>query len=397
MGHIRQLRIGLLVTFLVMLPFIASCASAPTPTPAPTKAPPAPTKMTEPTKAPAAATKPTESAKAAPVPTKPAEVARPAPATVKLGIDSAGRASDAGYFIALEKGYFKEQNLNIDAIPIAQSPEMIQLLATRELEVAGGGSAPGLFNAIQRGIPLKIVADKGSHRPGMGYMGLVVRKDLWEQGAIKNPADLKGKNFGVPSTAGSIVDIWLDTFLSKVGLSWRDVNATAITFADTNAAFASKAIDAAFAMEPLLTIGVQQGLYVRWKGVDEIIPNHQGGALIYSAQFAKERTEVGKRFMVAYVKALRDYSDAFVKKDAKARDEIIPILIKHTSLKDRALYDKAVFPGFNPDGYVNAESTAGDQDWFVANGFLKQQADLKGVIDNQFADYAVQVLGKYSK
>ncbi|MBI2953671.1 MAG: ABC transporter substrate-binding protein [Chloroflexi bacterium] len=398
MDRTRSVSLGLSVTFALLLSLVVACAAAPTPTPtsapAPTKAPAAaPTKAAAaPTKAAAAPTK------AAPAPTKAAAAPKPTAATVKIAVDPAGRASDAGYFIGDEKGYFKEQNIDLTVVGATQAPQMIQLLATGEVEIAGLSATPGLFNAVQRGIPMKIVADKASVPPGMGYIWLVVRKDLWDSGAIRKVEDLKGKNVAVPAgKAGAANHPELDIVMNTVGLTWKDVNIVDLGFADMNAAFAGKSVDAGFVMEPFLTMGIDQGLHVRWKGTDEIYPNHQVAVLIYSGKFAQERADVGKRFLLAYIKAYRDYNDAFVKKDPKAREEVISIMMKRTSLKQRDLYDKVVFSGLNPDAYVNAESIAQDQDWYAANGFLSQKVDLKDLIDNQFADYVVQTLGKYKR
>jgi hypothetical protein len=35
------------------------------------------------------------------------------------------------------------------------------------------------------------------------------------------------------------------------------------------------------------------------------------------------------------------------------------------------------------------------QDWFVAHGYIPQKADVAALVDSQFVDYAVSVLGEY--
>ncbi|MBI4322030.1 MAG: ABC transporter substrate-binding protein [Chloroflexi bacterium] len=392
-------RTCLLITMALAVTLAVACAGAPPPTP--TATPPAPTKPAaqpaKPAAAPATpAPAPTKPAAAAPKPTEPAKAA-PA-AVVKLSVDPVGKSSDAGLYIALEKGYFKEQNINIELKPVAGTSERLQMLAVGEADVGGGSPGPGIYNAIQRGIPLKLAAEKGSNAPGMGFISFVVRKDLYDQGVIREPKDLKGKKIGVTGgNAGATGLVDLDILMSKAGLSWKDAEIVDLVFADYQAAFAGKSIDVALQIEPLTTKGVEQGIFVRWKGVDEINPNHQQATLMFSAQFAKDRTEVAKRFTAAYVKGVRDYNDAFVKKNKKLRDEIIPLLIQNTNIKERELYDKMVYPGLNPDGYVNSESLSRDLEWLLANGFMRERVDLKQIIDNQFADYAVQVLGKYNR
>ncbi|MBI2954529.1 MAG: ABC transporter substrate-binding protein [Chloroflexi bacterium] len=392
----RPLSFGLLITFALVLSFLIACAVAPTPTP--TSAP-APTKAAaEPTKAAPAPTKAAEATKPAAAPTKAAAAPKPAGPPEKVIVGLKGNAPDAGFFIALDKGYFAQQNIEFTTQSFDTLAQSVPPLATGQIDVGAGGLSPGIFNAVQRDISIKVVADKGLASPGMGSTALVVRKDLWDSGAIKEIKDLKGRNVALNAAkAGSATHVVIDMALSKVGLSLKDINIIDVGFPDMNAAFASKVIDASFQIEPLVAKGVEQGLFHRWAGIDAFYPNQQVAVVAYSPKFAKERNEVAKRFMVAYVKGLRDYNDAFVKRDKKARDEVLPILMKNTDLKDRSLYEKVEFIGLNPDGYVNADSIAADQDWYVANGFLNSKANLKELIDNQFVDYAIQTLGKYQK
>ncbi|MEJ2181254.1 MAG: ABC transporter substrate-binding protein, partial [Gammaproteobacteria bacterium] len=93
---------------------------------------------------------------------------------VSIGITPA--MSTAGLFIAYEKGYFKEQGINLvmKQIPRAGA-QMIPFLATGQLMVGCGNLNAGLYNAIANDIPLKVVADKGTVMPKHGYLALIVR------------------------------------------------------------------------------------------------------------------------------------------------------------------------------------------------------------------------------
>jgi hypothetical protein len=51
-----------------------------------------------------------------------------------------------------------------------------------------------------------------------------------------------------------------------------------------------------------------------------------------------ERQEVGRRFLVAYLRGVRDYDDAF--NHGKDQDAIVAILTKHTNIKDPAVFQK---------------------------------------------------------
>jgi NitT/TauT family transport system substrate-binding protein len=138
---------------------------------------------------------------------------------------------------------------------------------------------------------------------------------------------------------------------------------------------------------------VSQGIAVRFKAWPELVPNDQPAMLMFSEDFADNRTEAGLRFAKAYVRGLRAYHEARTK--GTNREEVIGYMIKLTELKDRAIYDTMPWPSNNPDGRVNAEMIGTAQDWLFDHGYVKTKIDLSRVIDSRFADYAVAQLGPY--
>ncbi|MBI4318306.1 MAG: ABC transporter substrate-binding protein [Chloroflexi bacterium] len=365
-----------LVVLMAVSAIVISCVqpapATPTPVPKPVAtAQPAPAAPPKPTAAPAAAAKQTEVS------------------TVR--VTDLGLTSDGFAYIARERGYFKEQGIEAELVRFDTSAKTIAPMAAGQLEVGRGSPTAGLFNAITRDVPIKIVAD-GSRIVNNNYMGLVARKDLLDSGAIKDYADLKGKNIGLLAKAtGNEIDI--DRAARKGNLTLKDVSLVELTFPDMIVALSNKAIDVALMPEPNVTIARERGVGALWKLAHEFTPDHQLSMLMYAPSFVKDKPEVAKRFMVAYVKGIRDFYDAFFKN--KNKSETIAIIAKHAAIKDPAVYEKMVMHGIDPNGYVNAKSVMADQDWFVANGYSKERIDEKVLIDNQFVDYAVQQLGKY--
>ena len=110
--------------------------------------------------------------------------------TVKLGDLPA--ISNAGIYIAMDKGYFQEHGVTVDSERFASAGKMTAPLATGQIDVSVGSPSAGLFNAIAGGMDFKIVADKGQVRPGYNFTPLIVRKDLVDSGKVKTLKDLKG-------------------------------------------------------------------------------------------------------------------------------------------------------------------------------------------------------------
>jgi NitT/TauT family transport system substrate-binding protein len=149
-------------------------------------------------------------------------------------------------------------------------------------------------------------------------------------------------------------------------------------------------------LEPLATLAIERGIAGRFAGGDELYPNQQISTLFYSPDFAA-RTDQAQRFMVAYVRSLRDYNDAFGKGIGRA--EVAQILAKYTTVKDLALYDRLVPAGLDPDGRMNVQGMADDVALWVRLGCTSpgDVADVSRVVDESFTTYAVSVLGSYQR
>ena len=313
---------------------------------------------------------------------------------VKVKGGSQVSGSEVALFLAKEKGYFKEQGIEVENVRFASASEVVPALATGQLDVGGVGVNAATLNAVGRDAGIKLVADKGSDQPGRGWMALVVRKDLADQ--IKDYKDLKGRTIGMtPPLNATANSVDVDKALKKGGLTYADVKVVNLSFPDMAAALSNKGIDVAMLNEPFVASAVEQGLGVRWKSADEIYPGHQVSTIAYSSSFIKDKPDAARRFMVAYVKGARDYNTVYDK--GLDKTEILSVVANYTNVKNPKSLEKAAPVGINPDGYVNVDSVAEDQEWFLAKGKIKEKVDLNVLIDNSYADYAVQKIGKYKK
>ena len=350
----------------------------------------------------APAAKPAVSA-AAPTSAKPAGAsasAKPAVSAAASGVQHikvgvVGITADAPLFIAQDMGYNKEQGLEADFTTFKTAADSIPALSTGQIDAGSGAMAAAVFNAIERGANVRLVADKGQHSgsPINGFTSaLVVATPKGDAAKYKTYADMKGKSVAVTGTGGG-QEVMFDKALSTVGLSSKDLDYKTMGFPDMVAALANHSVDLAGIIEPFVAQGIaKNALEVRWKS-EELYDGQQGGMLMYGPNISKE---VGNRFMVAYVKGLRDYYDAFGAKK-KNTAKMIDILAANTPIKDKSLYDKMGYDYYDPDGYINSKAVAYDLDWYASHDYVKQKPDLAKVIDNSYVDYAISKLGKYKR
>jgi NitT/TauT family transport system substrate-binding protein len=321
-------------------------------------------------------------------------VAQPSPAprleTVKIATQPI--PNFAPIFIGRERGYLREESIEIEEVPFDTSSQIIPAIAAGQIDVGSGGIASGFFNAIAQGISARIVLDLSTVPPGDQTSGVLVRKELVDSGRVRQASDLRGVRVGFTSK-GHSTEMLVDKALAAGGLSLQDVQTTELPYPEMNVALANDNLDVAASIEPYATLAAHNGWAVRWKSWADVIPNDQVAVLMYSAGFADARNDVAKRFAKAWLRGLRDYEAARTK--GTDREGVIAILQQNTIMKDRGLFDIVPWGYMSPDGRVSAQAISDAQDWFVAHGYVPRTVDVPGLIDTQFADSAVAQLGPY--
>ena len=310
------------------------------------------------------------------------------PVTVRFG--QVGGISDGGIYLADAKGFFKAQGITLESVAFQSAANMIAPLGTGELQAGGGAPSAGLYNAIDRGIQMRIVADKGSLLPGHGYEAIVVRKALAEK--VKSAKDMKGLKIAI-AARDIVPEYSLDQYLRTGGLTIKDVEVVTLAFPDMLPAIANGSIDVAAPTEPTATRILDAGTAMLITRTDVVVPGEQTAVILFSEKFAQDK-DAATRFMTGYLQGVRLYNDAFDKKDPAKRAEVVQILATATKL-DAALIERLVMPGLHPDGKVNADSLNASQQYFVAKGSQQKAVDMAKVVDPSFVDAAVKQLGAY--
>src|SRR5262249_42848068 len=125
--------------------------------------------------------------------------------------------SDAPIYIADKKGYFHAEGLDVTVSNFRSAADMVAPLGAGQLQAGAGSASAGLYNAVARGIRIRVVADKASSPPGYGATKILVRKDHVASGRYKEPRDLKGMKFAMNAPGVSNTST-LNTLLHSVGL-----------------------------------------------------------------------------------------------------------------------------------------------------------------------------------
>lgn len=308
--------------------------------------------------------------------------------TVRVG--TIGALSDAGIYIAMEKGFFREQGLDIALVnTFRTSGETIPLLSTGQLDVGGGEIAPALVNAIAQGNNVRVVAGKGSVIKGYSFHILAVRKDLYDSGTVRTIAQLKGRKIAVTSPFGSQA-FMLQQMLKLGGISLSDVDLVLLRAPDMPTALQNGAVDAAIIVEPSATVATYKvRSAVSLMTPDEVLQDFPIAVVVYSPGFLK-RTDTARRWMVAYIRGLQYYNDALA--DPALRSEVVEILRKYTSVKDQELYDRMIWPGLSPDGTFDLKWIPSLLEFMASQRAIQSMVPPEKVVDFGFVRSALEAL-----
>ena len=324
-----------------------------------------------------------------------AAAANAAPAATSGALDSVivGASSiiaSAGLFVGMDRGYFKDQGLDINYQVITSQDDSLPLIATGKMDIGNGTIDAFMVNAVNTGVNIRMVAGQASYTPGHGTLALVVGKNLYDSGQIRTLADLKGRKIAVPVVAGG-GEIVLDKALQQVGLTTKDVDLSQLAIPNMPAALQNGALDVVEPAEPVVTQIADQGIGTIMMYSDKMYPNMESTQWVFSPQFASGRSDVGVRFMVGLLKGARDFNAAF--STGKDKDDIVRILSAYTAVKDPALYDKMQLSALSPNGQLDASNMQDQVDWLVQHGYAKQPLDVSNLIDLSFAQQAVSQIG----
>jgi len=328
----------------------------------------------------------------------PAPAAQPAvvpplspPVAIKMG--GQGLIAELGIFNAIERGYFREEGIEVELVPFRATGEQTAPLSTGELSYASFAPDPSFFNAVARGIALKVVGYNAIINPRNDSGGWMVRQDLLDSGRYKDPSDLKAMHLTITAW-GSVNQIWADRLLARAGLTVDDAEVTTLSFADMPAAFANKAIDAGFLVEPFVSVVLGQGTARIVVPTGQLFfPGTPIQVVGMSPVFAEQQPEAARRFLVAYLRGQRDYYRTFVLGEGD-REEFYAVLKKYTPIQDSRLYPRMTTHDVDPNGVMDPTVPNELQTYFLKYGTQQQRVDLSQVIDSSYAEYAVSRLGR---
>ena len=263
-------------------------------------------------------------------------LASPARAADKISVGVLRFVSSGPLFLAVERGYFGEQGLDV-TLQYFEAAQPIALAAvTGDVDFGVTAFTGGFFNLAGEG-QLKIIAAQAKEAKGFEGNAVLVSNAAFEKG-FRRMADFPGHTLGI-TQVGSSFHYQIGQLARVAGFALDQVDIRGLkTLPNMVAALEGGHIDsiiiAPHIAKPLIAEG--KAKLIGWySDFDE----YQFGGVFTATKTAQGRRDLTQRFVRAYQKGAADYASAFMKKDARGQRQF-----DETSHAAARLIAKYVYP-----------------------------------------------------
>jgi NitT/TauT family transport system substrate-binding protein len=218
---------------------------------------------------------------------------------VRLRLNWMYYGSHAGFALGKDKGYYKEQGINLDIRSGNGSGSAHRLVANGDSQFSYGSCA-SMTNLAAKGAPLVSVGVIDA----MGTEAIIVRPDA----GVKTIADLKGKNLLTTANAG--VNTFFPLVLKNGGLTEADVKVTNVP----EGALVSSYLQGAGGAVGMLGGLDDKPAEIKANGGADPVTfpysdygvNQVGYCIVTTNDMVKNHPDLVKRFMAATVKSYKE-------------------------------------------------------------------------------------------
>ena len=220
----------------------------------------------------------------------------------------------APLYLGMEKGFFREQKLEIEPAPAQSGNEIVTAMVSGDLQFAFLGYVPAT-SARAQGLPLKLIAnaDNGAKTADKEWTQLMVNGDS----PIRDVKDLEDKTIAVNALKG-VGEVVIKAALEKKGVEPGSVKLLEVPFPEMPAALEKERVDVIWAPEPFLTTVLGKDgreIEAPLTTLGKLYPN---GTYATTEQYLGENEDVVERF----AKAMNKSSDYATENPEEARATI---------------------------------------------------------------------------
>jgi NitT/TauT family transport system substrate-binding protein len=284
-----------------------------------------------------------------------AALAAPAVAQDKVKVGVFPVSSSLPFFVAQDRGFFKDQKLDVEMVRLIGGPPNISGLITNQIDAAAVLVTIEGMNANLKKPGVAMYISVNGQNAQYQMEQFVVRKGV----NARSLADLKGKK--LMSAPGPANVTMARAVLAAVGLKEGDYTLDQLDMGQHVNAMTAGTFDAGYTLEPNAAIMRQNGVATTLEAgviAKYILGDPRANAWVaggvISTDFLKNRPDVAKRYSAAWLKAV-DFINANPKEARKhlAKNTFTPDnvvdtvpLVKFTKVADLLNTDRQDFQAF---------------------------------------------------
>jgi NitT/TauT family transport system substrate-binding protein len=309
----------------------------------------------------------------------------------KVSVGALRFSSSGPLFLAKERRYFEDENLDVEIVFFEAAPTIAMAVASGDLTFGVSALTGALFNLAASG-SVKIIAGQAREENGHpGNMILVTRAEY--EAGINRIELLFNRPFGL-TQIGSPSHYQLGQLARRHNVPLRSVPVQPFqTLPNLVAALKANRITWAIIAPPVATSLLEAGDVVRLANYSDF-GRFQFGGVFATQETLQQRTRAVRRFLRAYKRGLQDYAVLNVKDSAS--NAVIAGQIEDTaSVIARYIYpnesqtagrrkvQEAAFY-VDPSGRIDSHDVAEQIRWYSENGFIRQDLDVSKVLNLEF-------------
>jgi len=290
-----------------------------------------------------------------------ASIAAPAAAQDKVKVGVFPVSSTLPYFVAAERGFFKEQNIETEMVRLIGGPPNVAAMITNQVDAAAVLVTIEGMNADIKKPGVAMYISVNSQNKTYQMEQFVVRKGF-NATSLK---DLKGAK--IMSAPGPANVTMAKAALAAVGLKEGDYSIDQLDMGQHVNAMTAGTFDAGYTLEP--NASIEAGVIAHYILGDPAANAFVAGCALTS-EFIKGRPDVARRFAAAWEKAARFINENpaearkhLVKNTFTPEDVVDSVpMVRYFMAKDLTDKDKADYQKFI--------------DFSVETGTLEQKVDV---------------------
>ena len=270
-------------------------------------------------------------------------------------------------YVADEKGYFLEENLAVEFIPVPSASQRDQVIQA--------GQAEGMINELlstqfynRDGQEIVVVRNARVATPEFPQFRILAAADS----GITTPDGLRGQEIGI--SEGTIIEYSTDRLLEAEGLTGDEINTIAVPgIPDRMALLNSGELAAANLPDPLSSLAEQNGAIVVVD--DSKYPQFGHSAISFDREFVLENPEAIRGFLRAVERAIGDINSD----KAQFSD-----LLSERNLVPAPLLGSYTIPDFPPASDPPESQWQDILDWAQSKGYLEEDLEYADSVDDTY-------------